>query len=49
MIETLIHLAAAALLLVIGVYNLADWRRKRLARPRPRTRGPDGRFQRGRP
>jgi hypothetical protein len=50
MTETLIHLAAAALLLVIGVYNIIDWRRKRLARPRPRrTRGPDGRFQKGRP
>jgi hypothetical protein len=45
----MIHLAAAALLLVLGVYNVIDWRRKRLARPRPRVRGPDGRFQRGRP
>jgi hypothetical protein len=35
----LIHLAAAALLLVLGVYNVIDWRRKRLARPRPACAG----------
>jgi hypothetical protein len=47
----MLHLAAAALLLVLGVYNVVDWRRKRMARllsrKRPVTRGPDGRFRRG--
>ncbi len=42
----LIHLAAAALLLSIGVYNVVDWRRKRrAAKRRPPVRGPDGRWR----
>jgi hypothetical protein len=43
----LIHLAAATFLLSIGVYNVADWRRKRQATKRrpPPVRGPDGRWR----
>jgi hypothetical protein len=47
----LIHLAVAALLFVVGVHNVIDWRRKRLAlkqlskRKAKPTRGPDGRWR----
>jgi hypothetical protein len=50
MTETLIHLAMAAFLFAVGVYNVVDWQRKRMARrlslPRPKpVRGPDGRWR----
>jgi hypothetical protein len=48
----LIHLAVAALLLAVGVHNIIDWRRNRLAlKPspakirQPLKRGPDGRWR----